>query len=806
MAERRNILQQFSDRFAAKEKERKARQADIQRRAAKATRAATSNVKDVVRGAAKLPVTAFDYLRTSKPMDVARDVGRFAVGIGEDIAADPAGFVAEELAAPLVAARDFAVTREKAAEARAAGDTETANKLEQLAALAVVGGAPIIGKGARKAVKAGTKKAVKGAKVTEKTFEKMSQSGKLRTDAHNDKTNIKLVLKGDKPATDIEIDFDDPKGDALAQRLTKQGLVLTEHPTDTRRAIVAKSTADAERLAKAETNYAMGKAYGYSDEDIARFYKERFGPEAFREWSLDKDDWSKNFDAEAAVKKVAPKPLTEKQFERQYLQHIDLRSRDKETAEQVREKIMNEGFKPGFGLNLLPVWRGGEPQNIVTKGYLPEAGDKVYLVPRTGRDDKRQQITKGWRPEPYEALTLEQTGEDLYPLYRRAFEEYAAKNAATPEAQRFAVPATAKQETRDFSAMDLDPEFYGLRKTKDFPRLREAPARFEVTKDISNPDEVSLESLIGRPFISTMSDRTAAGSRLVGVGDTDLNVPVDLQGGQDFMLAPTKEGLVWASAPGAVSNIMNTARYLKATTGQNPVYLPFRMAGQSSDFATMTGEAMMSYADAALGKSDKTALNRLIETYIPDFKGINSPEGYMQFANLTGKQRINLQNEMGAMFGEEGGGLTVPMTRALIADPTQINAPSYFLQNVGEINPELEAVINTGHRTYERGVPGRGLGRLKEQVNVAELLPELSARYGIGNPREFKGQYAPFTEYGRKIKVAEDAEARAAAERKGKDYRSRNTEKGGTTKYMQSGAKFGILDEDLVRRILEGNY
>lgn len=667
-----SVFGRLSNRFAAKEKERKAKQAKTQRRTAKAARAATSNVKDVARGAAQLPVTAYEYLRTSKPMDVARDVGRFAVGIGEDIAADPAGFAAETIMSPIVAARDFAVIREKAAEARAAGDTETADNLEQLAALAVVGGVPIVGRGAKKAVKKGVKEATgKTAKVTEKAFEEMSQRGKLRTDAHNDKTNIKLVLKGDKPATDISIDFDDPKGDALAQRLIKQGLVVNEHPTDPSRAIVAKSAADAERLAKAETNYAMGKAYGYSDDDIARFYRERFGPAAFREWSLDKKDWLKN---------------------------------------------------------------------------------------------------------------------------------------AKPEGERFSVPAAPKQEVRDFSAMDIDPEFYGLRKTKDFPRLQAAPARFEVLKDLSNPPEVSIADYIGYPFVSTMSDRSVAGQRLVGIGDTDFNFPVDMQGGQDFMFDPTKGGLVWGSASAPVRDIMNAARYLKATTGKNPLFLPFRMAGDSTDHATFTGETMLGYLDATLDASDKKDLNNLIAKYIPNFAGVSSPEGYQQFTKLTGGNRKKIQNMLHERYGEPGGGLTLGMTRAIVADPYQIDKPSYFLQNVGEINPDMDVVLDSGHRTYGHGVPGVARGRLKEQVNVAQILRELQGRYNIGDPRQFRGQKAPRTEEGRAVAMLENEKRLKKSQATGEPYKPVDLEQGATTRYMQSGAKFGILDEDTVRRILEGEY
>jgi hypothetical protein len=113
-------------------------------------------------------------------------------------------------------------------------------------------------------------------------------------------------------------------------------------------------------------------------------------------------------------------------------------------------------------------------------------------------------------------------------------------------------------------------------------------------------------------------------------------------------------------------------------------------------------------------------------------------------------------------------------------------------------------VTSTGHRTYSRGVPGRGLGVLGDDINAAQLLPELSKIYQIGDPREFRGQYADFTDYGRDLKIAEEAAMREKALRQGKEPKVYNTERGGTSKYMQSGAKFGVLTPELIRRILEG--
>jgi len=360
----------------------------------------------------------------------------------------------------------------------------------------------------------------------------------------------------------------------------------------------------------------------------------------------------------------------------------------------------------------------------------------------------------------------------------------------------------AQSTLRDFSNIAFDPAMYKLRKTKDLPRLFAEPITVQKTSSVPAPQMVSIADYIGRPYIISMADRTAAGGLISKIGNTDLNFPVSLQGGQDFMFDPTTGGLVWASEQSPVSNIMNLAGKLYEKTGQKPIYLPYRMAGTGSDFATMTGELMMAYADATLDAADKLRFNSIIGEKIKDFKGISDPEGYKQFAKLSGDARKALQTKLNDEFGEAGGGLTLPMVRAMIADPNQINKPSFFLQNVGEIDPTRPVMVGTGHRTYSRGVPGQGLGLLSEDINVANLVPELSKIYKIGDPNAFRGQYADFTDYGRKLKIAEAERERLKAIAKGKKPKDYNTEQGGTNKYMMSGAKFGILTEDMVRSIL----
>lgn len=117
------------------------------------------------------------------------------------------------------------------------------------------------------------------------------------------------------------------------------------------------------------------------------------------------------------------KPLTKSQFAKEYMQHVDLRGRAGDAAKRM-EKIIKEGFEPGFGPNLLPVWMGGQPKNIMEQKFLPRSGDIVYLVPKSGREKTSGgafRISKGWKPEPFETVKLTDDFSDIYSEYLKAF-------------------------------------------------------------------------------------------------------------------------------------------------------------------------------------------------------------------------------------------------------------------------------------------------------------------------------------------------------------------------------------------------
>jgi hypothetical protein len=273
------------------------------------------------------------------------------------------------------------------------------------------------------------------------------------------------------------------------------------------------------------------------------------------------------------------------------------------------------------------------------------------------------------------------------------------------------------------------------------PRVLEQARLQAMTRDIqlnpnaANAPAVSLADFEGRPFITSMADRTAAGGKLIGVDNVQFNRPVELMGGQDYMF--NNPGQVWASAQGPVKQLMKQADEIKQATGQNPLYMPWRMAPTGGDFAAMTGETMLAYADSAMGKMQKKSLDKSIKKMIPDWSGVSDPASIEQFRNASDSTRKAVKQMMDRDF-RDAKGLNIGGARLAVSDPAQLAAQEGGVMNVGEIFAGKPMVMQSGHPSYPRGVPGQGLGTLAEDRNIFELLPEVAKARGIPdamNPR-----------------------------------------------------------------------
>lgn len=275
---------------------------------------------------------------------------------------------------------------------------------------------------------------------------------------------------------------------------------------------------------------------------------------------------------------------------------------------------------------------------------------------------------------------------------------------------------------------EFDPRF-DPRKLEQAKIAETAPVVEQLNK--TPIPKVSLADFEGRPFITSMSDRTAAGGDLLGVNDVMFKRPVRLHGGQDYMFNNPSQ--VWASAQNAVKPIVENAQLLKEVTGQNPLYIPWRMAPTGGDFAHMTGESMLAHAEAAMGRGDKKLLNNSIKELIPTWKGVDNAESIAQYRNAPKVVRDSIMQIMDRDFRNKGG-LGIGQARLSVTDPRQINAAEGNIMNVGEIFAGQPMIMKSGHPSYPRGVAGQGLGTLDKEHSIFELMPNVVKDRGIANP------------------------------------------------------------------------
>jgi hypothetical protein len=147
----------------------------------------------------------------------------------------------------------------------------------------------------------------------------------------------------------------------------------------------------------------------------------------------------------------------------------------------------------------------------------------------------------------------------------------------------------------------------------------------------------------------------------------------------------------------------------------------------------MTGESMLSFAEANMNKGTKKKLDSKIKKMIPEWAGVNDPKSIEQFRGAPDTVRKALKNMMDTEF-RDAGGLSIGQARLAVADPKQLKGAEGGLMNVGEIFADRPLITQSGHASYPYGVPGQGLGRLTEDVNIFQLMPNVVQARGIPDP------------------------------------------------------------------------
>lgn len=373
--------------------------------------------------------------------------------------------------------------------------------------------------------------------------------------------------------------------------------------------------------------------------------------------------------------------------------------------------LRGDYIKRADAFDLRPEISGREGQRILNEtlegmGYAgSKAGERGSLAPEAVTFDPRnvRSLFAAFDPE-YKGSNI--LGDRAIPVAGAGL--LAAAAMAPEEAEAGVIKAFGRE---------FDPRFDP--RAKEQERLRNATFTID-DRGTQDMPRLALSSLEGRPFVTTQSDRTQAGGLLTAINDVDLNVPVDLRGGQGFMF---ENPAAWASGGNVITSLMKARDEFP---GETPLMLPYRMTPTGGDFATMTGETMIGYASANMTSKTKKQLDKQIKELIPEWKGVDSPESIKQFQNAKTNVRKYIQQQVMDVNFRNEGGLSIGEARLAVTDPKQAQAGDLQIQNIGEIF--AGARTPSDHPAYPFNLPGRGLGYTDQEVNIFELMPE--ARVG----------------------------------------------------------------------------
>jgi hypothetical protein len=268
-----------------------------------------------------------------------------------------------------------------------------------------------------------------------------------------------------------------------------------------------------------------------------------------------------------------------------------------------------------------------------------------------------------------------------------------------------------------------------------------ANLEMELAPRVTDPaPEVSIFDYEGHPYITSMSDLAAAGDDIVSINGERFRVPFSRRGGQDYMF--DNPGSVWASERKPAERHVELADQLQQMTGKDVLYMPWTMGPNAVQFSHMPRGIQYSYADAALGGADRNALAAGIKDILPDWRGFEDPGSAETFMTATGSARGALNKLMDTF--RTRGGLGKGEATYAATDLEQMNTPLTTLRNVGIIDPRF-AASPSSHASYNYSIPGRGVGRLKENIGALGLSPDVMAALNYETPFDFPVGVQPGT-------------------------------------------------------------
>jgi len=281
----------------------------------------------------------------------------------------------------------------------------------------------------------------------------------------------------------------------------------------------------------------------------------------------------------------------------------------------------------------------------------------------------------------------------------------------------------------------VDPTAFGRRE-----RMRMTPGASQDV-EVLRREIITPEDMQGEILVPIQGDASIAGGLLDNVEGVPLDAVVPLQGGPNYGLMNAyarQDPLGWASmrdAAQAKQNQITRAGLL----GDDVRGVYARMGDLAMDFNTMVAEAMVRQLPALqLPKKELAKFNRVIRKSVPDFAGVETPEG---LAQLKGRMAASKKNGdvmssndlrklvVGEMKKKEYGNKGFPDYEDTVRAITEPQLRGLERGDSGfstiKAMPGAPLLDNAYHDTYSHGIPGIYAGGLEESVPLQIMFPDL---------------------------------------------------------------------------------
>lgn len=275
---------------------------------------------------------------------------------------------------------------------------------------------------------------------------------------------------------------------------------------------------------------------------------------------------------------------------------------------------------------------------------------------------------------------------------------------------------------------EVDRDMALLQRVGDPDSVNGLEVTYEAGEELAPNTLLKAEDIINRPYVSTMADTSRGGlETLSSINGEEYKAM--MHGGQDYMRQPYNfnNGILWASDEKAIPSMFNAAKAaseLKGASG-SPLFMPYQMGGQSTDFATMSTDIMVPYAINNMSKKSKKALDERIRNGsgkkrgLADWPGIDHPDAQNYLLN-GGAKRKDVMYALDEF--RDQGSLSLSQVRAMIVDPKQTQPMPGQIINVGEF--DMSKLPTRGkHPTYNMDLPGQHLGRVNPGFNIVQANP-----------------------------------------------------------------------------------